>query len=175
LTTGDQRPEPVVIRTERPEDRAAVSEVLTRAFDQPDEAQLVDALRVDPAWIDQLSLVATAADVVVGHALLTRLTVGDRRALALAPVAVLPEQQRRGVGHQLVTELVRRAIASGERLVVVLGDPAYYSRFGFVPAAALGVTGPFVDSGDAFQVLPLAATRLVPHGQVRYAAAFGLP
>ena len=164
----------VEVRTERGEDRFAVQDVVARAFGQTDEADLVDALRGDPAWIDELSVVGTLGGRVVGHALMTRLLVGDGSALALAPVAVAPEAQGRGVGSAMVRELLARAAATGrERLVVVVGEPAYYARFGFVPASGLGISG-FDEAGDAFQAMALGDPAVAPRGRVRYPAPFGL-
>jgi len=161
------------IRTETPADQDSVRAVLVRAFGQVDEAELVDALRTDPAWIPELSVVAESCGGVVGHVLMTRIEVGERPALALAPLSVVPDEQRKGIGSQLVSEVIRRATASDEQLVVVLGNPSYYSQFGFVPAGTRGVTGPFEGAGAAFQVLPLKANP--PRGQTRYPEPFGAP
>ena len=165
----------VEVRTEQQADHAAVQDLVARAFGQTDEADLIDALRIDPAWIEGLSVVGVVDDRVVGHALLTRLPVGGAPALALAPVAVAPEAQGHGVGSAMVRELLRRAAERAERLVVVLGEPAYYSRFGFVPAGDLGVEGPFDDAGAAFQALALGDRSQAPRGRVRYPAPFGIP
>jgi glycogen operon protein len=161
------------VRTEGPEDRAAVHDVVARAFGQTDEADLIEAMRGDPAWIDGFSVVGVRDGRVVGHALLTRLPVGADPGLALAPVAVAPEAQRTGVGSAMVRELVRRAEAAGERLIVVVGEPDYYRRFGFAPAADLGVVG-FDQAGPAFQAMTLGDPALAPRGRVRYPAPFGI-
>jgi putative acetyltransferase len=150
----------LTIRPERPADQAAIRSVNEAAFGGPAEGALVDALRVTSAFIPELSLVAdddTAG--VVGHILFTRLRVveGDvsRPALALAPMAVAPPRQRRGVG----SALVRRGLAEAERLghglVIVLGHPDYYPRFGFRPARAFGIRSPFEAPDEAFLVLEL--------------------
>lgn len=118
-----------VVRDEGPEDRAAVHHVEAEAFGGPDEADLVDVLRDDPSFA--YSLVAVAGGEIVGHIMFTWLPVGDATALALAPLAVLPGHQRTGVGRALIAEGLRRARELKAPAVVVLGDPAYYGRFGF--------------------------------------------
>ncbi|MFF9640771.1 GNAT family N-acetyltransferase [Kitasatospora aureofaciens] len=167
----------ITTRVECPEDAPATRRVHMAAFPGPDEADLVDALRRDPAWLPGLSLVAVDdAGLVVGHALLTRLRVGDGGgtgdALALAPVAVAPEWQRQGVGELVVRAALSAAEEAGEKLVVVLGDPEYYRRFGFIPAGRHEVTSPFEVPDAYFQVLPLAAYDGGPRGLCRYPEPF---
>ncbi|MFI9024927.1 GNAT family N-acetyltransferase [Streptomyces sp. NPDC053560] len=167
-------------RPETPGDVAAVRAVNLAAFPGAEEADLVDALRADPgAWLDGLSLVAEAPDgTVAAHALLTRCHVGGRPALALAPCAVLPAHQRRGAGSAVIRAALDAARARGEHLVVVLGHPGYYPRFGFVPASRWGISAPMEVPDEALMALPLDAAapdaRPVPGGVIRYAAAFGL-
>ena len=170
----------VVVRVETATNVQAVRAVHEAAFGGSAEADLVDALRLDPAWLPGLSLVAlepvpgeAAPWDVLGHVLLTRLRVGGRDALALAPLAVRPDRQGRGVGSALVRAALDGAREAGERLVVVLGEPAYYGRFGFVPAATLGITGPYGD-GPALQALPLGDTTDVPRGAAAYPRPFTL-
>jgi predicted N-acetyltransferase YhbS len=160
-----------VIRPERPGDVDAIDAVVAAAFRQRDEADLVRALRSDPSWRASLCLVAAEGDRIVGHLALTRATVDGTPVLALAPLAVHPEHQRRGWGAALVTDGLRRAADLAETTVVVLGDPAYYGRFGFRPARELGISGPFGDI-DEFQALALA--EVSPTGQMTYPAPFGI-
>ncbi|WBL20054.1 GNAT family N-acetyltransferase [Citricoccus sp. NR2] len=125
-------------RAERPgevQDHDAVRAINIAAFPTPDEANLVDALRADPdAWIEGLSMLSLADDgTPVGHALLTRCTVGGQPALALAPCAVDPAHQRRGAGAAAIRAVLDAARDRGENLVVVLGHADYYPRFGFAP------------------------------------------
>jgi putative acetyltransferase len=145
------------LRAELPDDVPGIRRVLLAAFETAAEADLVDALRAGEAWLPELSVVAVEDGEVVAHALLSRILVagrgGDVPALALGPVAVLPERQKQGYGSAVIREALR--FAAGESLVVVLGDPAYYGRFGFVPGATYGITGPWASFGDAWQVLPL--------------------
>ena len=159
------------IRNETPQDHSAADQINEIAFGGPDEAALVRALRSSAL----LSLVAVIDGVPAGHVLFSPLPLvrGDERlaAAALAPLAVLPEFQRQGVGSAL-------SRAGLERLgdcpvVIVLGDPAYYGRFGFRAAAGFGVSGKYAGAGDAFMALELAPGALAG-GEWRtdYPAAF---
>ncbi|GAA4226702.1 N-acetyltransferase [Actinomadura meridiana] len=178
--------------TTRPEtagDRDAVRATVAAAFPTPAEADLVDALRADPAWIPDLSIVAEPAEPaesagpaeggVAAYALVTRCRVGGDAALALAPVAVLPRWQRRGGGGAAVRAALdaaaaRAATGRGERLVVVLGHPEYYPRFGFVRASSLGVSVRFPVPDEALMALVLDGPGEVPSGTVEYPAPFGV-
>ncbi|MEV3853634.1 bifunctional class I SAM-dependent methyltransferase/N-acetyltransferase [Streptomyces sp. NPDC050095] len=168
-----------VTRPETDGDRAAVHAVNAAAFPTPDEAGLVDALRADEgAWLEGLSCVAEAPDgTVAAHALITRCTVDGAPAAALAPVAVLPEYQRTGAGSAVVRAVLEAARARGERLVLVLGHPEYYPRFGFTPASAYGIKAPFEVPDEAMMALDLgggAASGPLPKGTIAYPAAFGV-
>jgi putative acetyltransferase len=163
------------IRTERPEDHDAVRGVLQRAFGpHGGEAELVDALRAAGDHLPELCLVALEGGDVIGHVFYSRarLASGDG-ALALAPMAVDPRAQRRGVGSRLLEESLVRAARTGFPLVVVLGHPAYYPRFGFEPADRFGVIAPWDVPPEAWMVHPLPAYHPDARGLVSYPAAFG--
>jgi putative acetyltransferase len=149
-----------VIRPEAPDDRDAIYRVNQEAFGSELEPRLVDALRKSPAFIPELSLVAVEGSEVVGHILFTRLTIVDdakvHPALALAPMAVSPAWQRHGIGSALVRRGLEDARKLGHRVVVVLGHPDYYPRFGFQPAGVLGIRSPFEAPPEAFLVMGLA-------------------
>ncbi len=167
----------LTIRPERPQDREAISQVHQLAFGQPNEALLVEALRRAPAFIPELSLVALDATQVVGHILFSRIAVRTpsdaRPALALAPMAVLPAFQRRGIGSGLVKRGLADARSLGHGLVIVVGHPDYYPRFGFVRAEPFGIRAPFEVSGEAFMVLELQASALQGcRGEVVYPPQF---
>jgi putative acetyltransferase len=167
----------ITIRKETPADRAAIFEVNLRAFGQPGEATLVDALRRDGDFIPALSLVAERDGTVVGHILFPPVTIesktGSVPALALAPMAVLPELQRHGIGSLLVREGLAACRRLGHRIVIIVGHPEYYQRFGFTPARVKGIEAPFPVPDEAFMVLALTEGSLEGvHGTVRYPPAF---
>ncbi|MBM7167808.1 GNAT family N-acetyltransferase [Streptomyces sp. G44] len=166
-------------RPETAADAAAVRALHGAAFETGAEADLVDTLRADPeAWLPGLSYVAEAPDgSVAAYALLTRCRVGGAPALALAPVAVLPEHQRTGAGSAVVRAVLDAARARGERLVLVLGHPAYYPRFGFEPASRYGIRPGFEVPDEAMMALVLnepGDSGPLPRGTIRYPAAFGV-
>lgn len=162
-------------RTETPDDAEAVRRVVTAAFETDAEDRLVEALRADPAaWVDGLGSVVEKDGEVVGYALITRCRVGDRPALALAPCAVLPELQGRGVGSAAVRHVLEASRGRDENLLLVLGHPGYYPRFGFVPASAYGVRAPFEVPDEAMMALVLDPSLPVPAGTITYPPAFGV-
>ncbi|MFF4445510.1 GNAT family N-acetyltransferase [Streptomyces sp. NPDC001502] len=162
-------------RPETTADVAAVREINLAAFGTPLEADLVDALRADGSWLPGLSYVAEAPNgSVAAHALLTRCEVGGAPALALAPVAADPALQRSGAGSSVVRALLAAARERGESLVLVLGHPAYYPRFGFVPASHFGIRAPFEVPDEAVMALVLDDSRPVPAGTITYPAPFGV-
>lgn len=146
----------ITVRPETAADIPAIWQVNQQAFDAPAEADLVDALRTQ-GYV-RLSLVAVVEAQVVGHVLFSRLPIagsaGSVAALALAPVAVLPEFQRQGIGSQLIEAGLKQCTEQGERIVIVLGEPAYYGRFGFSAKLAEPLQSPY--AGRYFQALELA-------------------
>jgi putative acetyltransferase len=164
----------IAVRAEEPNDREAIRRVHEAAFGQPDEADLVDRLRADGDIVPELCLVAERDGVVMGHIAFSRARLDEGvEVLALAPVGVLPEHQGEGAGSALNRAGLERAAATGFPLVVVLGHAGYYPRFGFEPAAPLGVLAPFDVPGENWMALRLPAYRPEARGTVRYAAAFG--
>lgn len=177
----------MLIRQERPSDVQAVRAVTAAAFGRvahaappiepdgaPGEATLVGWLRDDPGFVPELSLVAEAGSgaEVVGHVIATHGQLANRPALGLGPLSVDPAHQGGGIGSALMHTLLGAADAMGEPVVVLLGDPALYSRFGFVPASGLGIEAPDPGWGDYFQARTLSAWRAEYAGRYRYAASF---
>ncbi|MFE6650413.1 GNAT family N-acetyltransferase, partial [Nocardioides sp. NPDC057772] len=132
----------------------------------------VGCLRVDPRWVPELSLVAEMDGEVVGHVVATRGELAGRPTLGIGPVSVSPDRQRDGVGSALMHAVLGGADAMGEPVVVLLGSPDYYGRFGFVRASSLGIEAPDPAWGDYFQARPLAAYEPGLRGAFRYAAPF---
>jgi putative acetyltransferase len=160
------------VRRERPDDVEPIRAVHRAAFEgeEPVEVGLVDALRAGPAWLPPLSLVAVCDGEVVGHVVATRARVGDVPVLGLGPLGVCPGAQGRGIGSALMYAVLGAAQAGDETLVGLLGEPAYYGRFGFVAATDLGIAAPDPAWGRYFQVLALADPP--PTGTFRYATPF---
>jgi putative acetyltransferase len=158
----------MIVRPETSADFAAIRAVEKAAFPGPGEAQLVDDLR--DAGDDVFSLVAIENDTVVGHAVFSKLQA-PFAALALGPVAVLPQRQRSGVGAALIRDGIARSEAAGWAGIFVLGDPAFYQRFGFDAGKASGFTSPY--AGPHFMALALGHGDLpVLNGSIEYAPAF---
>jgi putative acetyltransferase len=166
----------ITIRRELPDDAAAVRAVNTTAFGRADEAALVDRLR-ERATV-YLGLVAVEGDEIIGHIVFTPVTLHCYQApytiMALAPMAVRPEWQRRGVGSALVREGLAACRAAGHDVVVVVGHPAYYPRFGFVPARPAGLLSEPTFPDEAFMVAELTPAALRGRrGVVLYGSDFG--
>jgi predicted N-acetyltransferase YhbS len=165
-----------LVEQAHPSDGPEVHDIVARAFGREDEAQLVDRLIVSEVWLPGLALVARPAGAphgsIVGFAALSRITVGGRPALALAPVAVAPGWQQKGAGSALVRAGIARARQRGERLILVLGDPRYYGRFGFRAAIPMGIHGPYDEAGPAFQALVPPGVGPVPSGLAVYPDLF---
>jgi putative acetyltransferase len=156
----------MLVRSERSEDRAEVEKLITAAFGRGDEAKLIDQLSVNGDLA--LSLVALKSGVAVGHVAFSRLR-SPPGAWALAPVAVTPEWQRRGIGAALVEAGLQAARERGVPIVFVLGEPDYYGRFGFKAERAAG----FASSYSGPYLMALALGDAAPRsGALIYPPAF---
>jgi putative acetyltransferase len=162
------------IRSERAADVGQLRELHRAAFDTSTEANLVSALRARASPV--VSLVAEAAGVIVGHVLFSPVTVSGHAELmmmGLAPMAVLPAMQRRGIGAALVGAGLDRCRHIGCSAIVVLGHPSYYPRFGFVPASRFGLGCEYDVPDGTFMALELETGALRGRsGTVRYHPAF---
>ena len=167
----------VTIRPEQPDDIPAVRRVHERAFPTAAEANLVDRLRRNGKAA--VSLVAEADSEIIGHILFSPVTFDPPTsvvAFGLAPMAVIPGNEKHGVGRRLVQNGLAECHAHSACMVVVLGDPAYYGRFGFERASRHGLRNPF-DVEEDFMVFMLeAGAHPTPGTMVQYAPEFeGLP
>ena len=163
----------LAIRPERAVDRDAIRRLNQSAFGGPAEADLVDALRGSPDWIPELSLVAADGDELVGHVLFSVVALDSGpELLSLGPMAVAPERQREGIGGALVRRGLELAAGMRYPLVVVLGHPEYYPRFGFAPARGVGIDTPYEAPDEAWMALPLGDSGEGVRGTVRYPPAW---
>ena len=171
--------ENIKVRPERTDDHGAVYDLVRAAFATAEHADgneqdLVAALRKSDAFVPQLSLVAEVDGALAGYILFTKALVGQREVLALAPLAVLPAYQRKGVGKALVQAGHSRAKALGFTYSLVLGSETYYPQFGYVPAAELGVQVPPGMPPENFMALRLQNDAPALCGAVTYAPEFGM-
>ena len=163
----------MTIRAEKPDDVAAIRSLVTACFKTPAEATLIDRLRA--AGRLTVSRVAVADGEVVGHVGFSPVQVDGRETdgVGLAPLAVAAGHRRVGIGAALVNAGLDACRARGDGFVVVLGDPKYYGRFGFVPASRHQLAGEF-GGVDAFAVIELRAGALPAGGMITYALEFAI-
>ena len=169
----------MLIRKEEKKDCEIIYSVVKKAFVNAEhtdgnEHDLVNALRNSEAYIPELSLVAQADGMIVGHIMFTKARIEDITVLALAPLSVLPEYQGQGVGTALIKEGHRIAKKLGYNYSIVLGSQKYYSRTGYLPANLFGIKAPFDVPRENFMALKLNDNALVIHGTIRYAKEFGI-
>lgn len=167
----------VEIRQEEACDFPVVYDINLKAFNRKEEARLADRLRLSDGFIPELSLVAIVENKVVGHILFTKISIMDedrsQDSLALAPMAVSPGMQRKGIGQQLVRYGLNKARELGYKSVVVLGHTEYYPRFGFVPTSKWGIKPPFNVPANVFMAKELIDGGLSDiKGTVKYAREF---
>lgn len=164
-----------LVRAAQPGDSDSIRTLVTAAFGSPREADLVDSLHAERAVL--ASFVAGQGETLTGHILFSRMFIvnGDAStpAVALAPLAVHPACQRQGVGSLLIRHGLNWLREHGESIVIVLGHPDYYPRFGFSTRATEAIESPF--RKESFMALELVRGALKDvSGRVHYASAFGL-
>jgi putative acetyltransferase len=169
----------VIVREQQADDYEAIRHVYAKAFRRPQnprsvpmEVGLFEALWEAGDTVPELSFTALTNDRVVGHVTASQATVSTSPVVAVGPIGVLPDHQGTGIGSALMDALLSAADAAGVPLIVLLGSPQYYSRFGFRPARELGVIPPEPEWGDAFQARPLTAYTQSVAGRFQYASAF---
>lgn len=162
------------IRKETADDIPGIRAVVEAAFGRPGEADLVDALR--RAGVLTLSAIADIGGRIIGHVAFSPVTIEGRHpALALAPLAVAPDSQGQGIGSALIRWGLDECRRLGHGLIIVLGSPAYYRRFGFKPASEFGIVCPFLVPADDFMAIELSANAARDYrGTVRYRPEFAL-
>ena len=163
-----------MIRSERPTDIAAIRAVNAAAFESSAEADLVERLRAQATPF--VSLLADDGASIVGHVCFSPVTLSgdaDLKIIGLAPMAVVPAAQRRGIGSALVLDGIERCRSLGYGAIVVLGHADYYPRFGFVPASRFGIRSNYDVPDDVFLLLELQRGYLAGKtGTIHYHPAF---
>jgi putative acetyltransferase len=165
----------LIIRPETSKDMAAIRHVNEKAFGQKEEAEIVDKLRSRDVLT--ISLVAVQGNKIIGHIAFSPVKVESKHssfdAIALAPMSVLPASQRQGIGSQLVRAGLEECRRLGCEVVVVLGHPEYYPRFGFVPAKPKGIDCQFEVPDEAWMILELKEGALAGRrGTVKFQPEF---
>jgi len=165
----------LIIRPETPEDAVTIRHVNEEAFGQKEEAELIEKLR--NRGVVTLSLVAVQAGQIVGHILFSPVIVESEcssfEVITLAPMAVLPAYQRKGIGSQLVLASLKECRRLGHEIVVVLGHSDYYPRFGFTLARPKGIDCEFEVPDEAWMVLELREGALAGRkGTVKFQPEF---
>ncbi|MBT3180122.1 MAG: N-acetyltransferase [Candidatus Marinimicrobia bacterium] len=148
------------IRKENINDYSDVYNLNKATFEEDEEAKLVDLLRKSSAFIPELSLVAIIDKKIVGHILFTKIKIIDDKgnkneSLALAPMAVVPSLQKKGIGGQLIKTGLEKARKLNFESVIVLGHEKYYPRFGFKPTKQWGITAPWDVPTNVFMGIEL--------------------
>jgi putative acetyltransferase len=168
----------IELRPEQPEDAAAIREIHRLAFGRDAEAEIVDAIREVDAAVLSMVAVEAGVDALVAHVLYTRVTVAvehgeDVSLLGLAPVAVLPSHQGRGIGTMLIEASLEQLRAERHPAVVVVGEPSYYPRFGFLPGSRWGLRWDVDGPDEVFMVAELSPGALAGvRGTVRFRPEF---
>jgi putative acetyltransferase len=165
----------VRIRAETERDWAEIAAVTEAAFGKLREARMIELIRASDGFGPELSLVAEDDRLIVGHILMSYVELEgvSTRLLEIGPVSVRPERQRSGIGSRLVRESLRLADARNEPLVLVLGHPTYYPRFGFRRASEFGITPPNPEIPDAaVMIMPLQAYDPTLRGRVVFPPSY---
>ena len=169
----------LTIRQENKNDYEEIYNVIKTAFETAEhsdgnEQDLVVALRKSDNFIPELSLVAVIDNKIVGYILFTKIKIGKQEELALAPLGVLPEYQKQGIGRTLIQEGNKKAKELGYHYSVVLGSDKYYPKFGYVSAKEYGIVAPFDVPDENFMAIKLNDTDIEIKGIVQYAKEFGI-
>ena len=167
------------IRRENKNDYDEVYNVIKKAFETEEysdgnEQDLVVSLRKSDNFIPELSLVAVQDNKIVGYILFTKIKIGKYEELALAPLGILPEYQKQGIGRELIEKGHEIAKKLGYHYSIVLGSKNYYSKVGYIPASKYGIKGPFEVPEENYMAIKLNDTKDKITGIVEYAKEFGI-
>ena len=169
----------IEIRQENKKDYEEVYKLVKTAFEiaehsDGNEQDLVVNLRNSDSFIPELSLVAVKDNKIVGYILFTKIKIENHEEIALAPLAVLPEYQKQGIGSKLIEEGHKIAKKLGYHYSIVLGSENYYPKFGYIPAIQYGIKAPFEVQNENFMAVKLNETNTEIKGVVQYAKEFGI-
>lgn len=169
----------MVIRQETPKDYDAIYTVVKTAFERAEhsdgsEHELVNALRKSSAYIPELSLVAEIDGKIIGYIMFTKVHIEQNIELALAPLAVLPEYQKQGIGKELIKAGHKKAAEMGYGYSVVLGSETYYPQMGYLPAKQFHIMPSFDVPDENYMVYQLTKNTTEVNGTVKYAKEFGI-
>jgi len=166
----------MIVRQEQQEDKDGIFELNALAFGQEEEGHIVNKIREGENFLPELSLVLAHGDKIVGHLLFSKAKINsdqEYETLVLAPMAITPNFQRKGMGSLLLREGLRTAKKMGFQSIFVLGHPEYYPKFGFKKASTWKIKCPFEAPDDAFMALELVEDALNnKKGIVEYDVAF---
>lgn len=169
-----------MIRTVKPNEFSKVHQLVDAVFlesnTQSDEAKLVNSLRNEITYEEDFEVVFLKDNQIIGHGMLSDIAIGNKTGfLALAPLSVEKNSRKQGVGEKIISELERRGLDNGYRAISILGDPKYYSRFGYVPAENYQITTTIDVPTEYYMIKELFPETLVGvSGQVTYVNSFGL-
>ncbi len=167
----------MLIRQEEKKDFSEIYEMVTSSFKTAEhsdgnEQDLVVKIRENDEYIKELSLVAVIDNKIVGHIMFTKVKLGDRIELALAPLSIDPDHQRQGIGMALMNEGHKIAKDLGYEFSIVLGSDKYYPKVGYKQASEFGISAPFDVPSNYFMALNLKGLDTKINAIVEYGKSF---
>jgi putative acetyltransferase len=163
MAYGGMKEMEIRIRQEIEEDYKRVYEINEMAFGQENESKLIEKIRKGPNFVPELSLVAEKDNTIVGHILFSKIKIvgeSEYETLMLAPLAVVPELQKQGIGGKLIKKGIENAIELGFESIIVVGHKDYYPKFGFQKASKWGIQSSIEVPDEAFMAIELTEKAL---------------